>query len=74
MKKLAGVTISSKLLLKTGGFQKLMEQSDIQDKQLILRVLSMYSDTEQREKRSKIFRLPKVIADEYCPCAVQGPY
>ena len=32
------------------GFQKLMESSSIQDKELILRVLSMYSDPEVREK------------------------
>ncbi|HNW49448.1 MAG TPA: hypothetical protein PKH79_00110 [Prolixibacteraceae bacterium] len=32
------------------GFQKLMETSSIQDKELILRVLSMYNDPEVREK------------------------
>jgi outer membrane protein OmpA-like peptidoglycan-associated protein/Flp pilus assembly protein TadD len=32
------------------GFQKLMETSNIQDKELILRVLSMYQDPEQRER------------------------
>lgn len=32
------------------GFQKLMKESNIQDKELILRVLSMYSDPEVREK------------------------
>lgn len=32
------------------GFQKLMKASNIQDKDLILRVLSMYSDPEVREK------------------------
>ena len=32
------------------GFKKLMEESDIQDKELILRVLSMYSDPVVREK------------------------
>lgn len=32
------------------GFKALMEKSDIQDKQLILNVLSMYSDPEEREK------------------------
>ena len=35
------------------GFKKLMEESDIQDKELILRVLSMYSDPEVREKEIK---------------------
>lgn len=32
------------------GFRELMEKSDIQDKELILRVLSMYSDPEVRER------------------------
>ncbi len=32
------------------GFQKLVSESNIQDKELILRVLSMYSDPEVREK------------------------
>lgn len=32
------------------GFQKLVAKSDIQDKDLILSVLSMYKDPEQREK------------------------
>ena len=35
------------------GFKKLMEGSDIQDKDLILRVLSMYSDPAVREKEIK---------------------
>ena len=35
------------------GFKKLMEKSDIQDKDLILRVLSMYSDPAVREKEIK---------------------
>ena len=32
------------------GFKKLMEASDIQDKEMILRVLSMHSDPEVREQ------------------------
>ncbi len=32
------------------GFQKLVEESDIRDRELILRVLSMYSDPEVRER------------------------
>ncbi len=32
------------------GFKKLMEESDIQDKEMILRVLSMHSDPEVREQ------------------------
>jgi Flp pilus assembly protein TadD len=35
------------------GFKALMEASDIQDKELILRVLSMYSDPAVREKEIK---------------------
>ncbi|MDR2413775.1 MAG: hypothetical protein LBD64_02160 [Odoribacteraceae bacterium] len=35
------------------GFQKAMEESNIQDKELILRVLSMYSDPEVREREIK---------------------
>lgn len=35
------------------GFKKLMEESNIQDKELILRVLSMYDDPEVREREIK---------------------
>ena len=35
------------------GFKELMEKSTIQDKELILRVLSMYSDPEVREREIK---------------------
>lgn len=35
------------------GFQQLMEKSNIQDKQLVLRVLSMYQDPEEREAQIK---------------------
>ena len=35
------------------GFKELMEKSTIQDKELILRVLTMYSDPEVREKEIK---------------------
>ncbi len=35
------------------GFKELVSASDIQDKELILRVLSMYNDPEQREKEIK---------------------
>lgn len=35
------------------GFQKAMEESNIQDKELVLRVLSMYSDPEEREAQIK---------------------
>ncbi len=50
------------------GFKKLMEKSDIQDKELILRVLSMYSDTEVREKEIKnISKAYEVIAEDILP-------
>lgn len=35
------------------GFKSMMEQSEIKDKELILRVLTMYSDLDQREKEIK---------------------
>jgi Flp pilus assembly protein TadD len=35
------------------GFQKLVQNSDIQDKELILKVLSMYSSSEQRDREIK---------------------
>ncbi|MGE4587200.1 MAG: hypothetical protein AB7D05_07650 [Mangrovibacterium sp.] len=50
------------------GFQELMEQSDIQDKELILRVLSMYSDPEVREREIKnLSQAFTVVADEILP-------
>ncbi|KAA6343378.1 hypothetical protein EZS27_008931 [termite gut metagenome] len=50
------------------GFQELVSQSNIQDKELILRVLSMYADPEQREREIKnISSVYKVLADEILP-------
>lgn len=50
------------------GFKKLMEASTIQDKELILRVLSMYSDPEVREKEIKnISAAFTEIADKILP-------
>lgn len=50
------------------GFKALMEKSSIQDKELILRVLSMYSDPVVREKEIKnISSAYKEIADEVLP-------
>ncbi|MCD8292418.1 MAG: hypothetical protein LUC23_01475, partial [Prevotellaceae bacterium] len=50
------------------GFQDLVSQSDIQDKELILRVLSMYSDPEQREQEIKnISSVYKTLADDVLP-------
>lgn len=50
------------------GFQTLMENSNIQDKDLVLRVLSMYSDPEEREAQIKnLSTVYKTIADEILP-------
>jgi hypothetical protein len=50
------------------GFQELVSKSDIQDKDLVLRVLSMYSDPEQREQEIKnISATFKVLAEEILP-------
>lgn len=50
------------------GFQQLVQQSNIQDKELILRVLSMYQDPEQREREIKnISSVYKNLADEILP-------
>jgi Tfp pilus assembly protein PilF len=50
------------------GFKALMEKSDIQDKDLILRVLSMYTDPEVREREIKnMSQTFEVIAKEILP-------
>ena len=50
------------------GFQKAMEQSNMQDKDLVLRVLSMYSDPEEREAQIKnLSSVYGTIADEILP-------
>lgn len=50
------------------GFQELVSKSNIQDKELILRVLSMYKDPEQREQEIKnISSVYKTLADEILP-------
>jgi len=50
------------------GFQALMEKSNIQDKQLILRVLTMYSDPDERNRQIKNISVAfKQIADEILP-------
>lgn len=50
------------------GFQAAMENSNIQDKELVLRVLSMYSDPEEREAQIKnLSNVYKNIADEILP-------
>ena len=50
------------------GFQKAMEESNIQEKDLVLRVLSMYSDPEEREAQIKnLSAVYKTIAEEILP-------
>lgn len=50
------------------GFQELVSKSNIQDKELILRVLSMYTDPEQREQEIKnISSVYQTLADEILP-------
>ncbi len=50
------------------GFRKLVEESDIEDKDMIIRVLNMYSDPEARNKEmhnmGKVF---KVLAEKILP-------
>jgi len=50
------------------GFKKAMEESNIQDKDLVLRVLNMYNDPEEREAQIKnLSNVYKTIADEILP-------
>ena len=50
------------------GFQELVAKSNLQDKDLILRVLSMYQDPAQRENEIKnISSVYKTLADEILP-------
>ena len=65
----SSVTIDSKFTAEDwDGFQKLMESSNIQDKQVILNVLSMYQDPEQREREIKnLSNVFKSIAEEILP-------
>ena len=50
------------------GFQELVSKSNIQDKELILRVLSMYSEPEQREQEIKnISSVYNTLAEEILP-------
>jgi len=70
LKKLkTSVKLDSKFTAEDwAGFQDLMEKSNIQDKQVILRVLSMYTDPEQREREIKNLSVAfKAIAEEILP-------
>lgn len=50
------------------GFQKLVAASDIQDKELIISVLSMYKDPEEREREiRKLSSVFDQLADEILP-------
>ena len=50
------------------GFQELVSKSNIQDKDLVLRVLSMYKDSEQREQEIKnLSSVFSVLAEEILP-------
>lgn len=50
------------------GFRELVERSNIQDKEVILRVLSMYTDPERREQEIKnISSVYKTLTDEILP-------
>lgn len=50
------------------GFQELVSQSNLQDKEVILRVLSMYQDPEQREKEiQNVAIIYKELADAVLP-------
>ncbi len=50
------------------GFREMLERSDIQDKDLILRVLSMYTDPEVREREIKnLSSAFTQVADEVLP-------
>lgn len=50
------------------GFQELVSKSNLQDKDLVLRVLSMYKDPEEREREIKnISSVFNTLADEILP-------
>ena len=50
------------------GFQTLLENSNMQDKELVLRVLGMYTDPEEREAQIKnLSSVYSTIADEILP-------
>ncbi|MCX6257023.1 MAG: hypothetical protein NTW49_03860 [Bacteroidia bacterium] len=61
--------ISEKVITEDwDGFKELMQKSDIKDKDLVLRVLQMYSDPEVRNKEIKnISATFKEIADKILP-------
>lgn len=64
-----GTAVESKYTAQDwDGFKELVEKSNIQDKDLILRVLSMYDDPEKREAEIKnLSEVYKDLADEVLP-------
>jgi Flp pilus assembly protein TadD/outer membrane protein OmpA-like peptidoglycan-associated protein len=68
-KKINDVAIDSKATAEDWeGFKELVKQSDMPDKDLILRVLSMYSDVAVREEQIKNMSATyKVLADKILP-------
>ncbi len=62
-------TLDSKVTAEDwAGFQALMENSNLKDKELVLRVLSMYTDPEEREKQIKnLSAVYSTIAEEILP-------
>lgn len=70
MKKIkASVSIDSKVTAEDWeGFQTLVNNSSLEDKAVILRVLGMYTDPEQREEEiKKLSAAYKTLADEVLP-------
>lgn len=70
LKKLkAEIAVNAKFTAEDwDGFQTLMQESEIDDKEVILRVLSMYEDAEVREREIKnIAQVYKAIAEEILP-------
>jgi len=65
----AQVSIDSKITAEDWeGFQALINASNIEDKAVILRVLSMYNDPEEREAEiKKLSSAYKTLADEILP-------
>ncbi len=62
-------TLDSKVTAEDwAGFQELMENSNLKDKELVLRVLTMYTDPEEREAQIKnLSAVYSTIADEILP-------
>ncbi len=67
--QLSGVNIDANYTAEDWeGFRELVESSDLPDKELVLRVLSMYPDTESREREIKnISTVFRQLADEILP-------